>query len=82
MSRGRNEVVRRSPHDYFSEHECLLIVEALQLLQAQKQAAQNTEHDQGPRAFGRPFEERDFGLSHINRLLQKFGVEQSATGGF
>jgi len=57
--------------DVLTESEQLLIVEALHRLREQKQEALKTVRAGGIRPGGRQFEERDFGIPQIDRLLAK-----------
>jgi len=57
--------------DVLSESEQLLIVEALGCLKERKEKALRDARTKGA-AGGRRFEERDYGLAAIDRLLKKF----------
>jgi hypothetical protein len=57
--------------DVLTESEQLLIVEALHRLREQKQEALKTVRAGSVRPGGRQFEERDFGIPQIDRLLAK-----------
>ncbi len=59
--------------DVLSESEELLLIEALHRLRELKQEALQTVRTEGLRPGGRPFEERDFGIPQIDRLLSKLG---------
>ncbi len=57
--------------DALTETEQLLIVEALHRLRETKQGALKTVRAEGLMAGGRGFEERDFSIPQIDRLLEK-----------
>ena len=57
--------------DVLTESEQLLIVEALHRLRVTKQEALKTVRAEGVKPGGRHFEERDFGIPQIDRLLAK-----------
>lgn len=57
--------------DVLTESEQLLIVEALHRLRETKQEALKTVRGEGVKPGGRHFEERDFGIPQIDRLLAK-----------
>lgn len=59
--------------DVLSESEQLLLIEALHRLRELKQEALQTVRAGGLRPGGRLFEERDFGIPQIDRLLSKLG---------
>jgi hypothetical protein len=58
--------------DVLTESEQLLIVEALCRLREIKQEALSSVRGAGLRPGGQAFEERDFGIPQIDRLLSKF----------
>ncbi len=58
-----------------TESEQLLIVEALHRLREIKQRALAGTHTEGLLVDGRQFEERDFGIPQIERLLSRFDAE-------
>ena len=59
--------------DVLSESEELLLIEALHRLREIKQEALQGVRAEGLRPGGRSFEERDFGIPQIDRLLSKLG---------
>jgi hypothetical protein len=65
--------MKTTRHDVLSESEELLLIEALHRLRELKQEALQTLGAEGLRPGGRPFEERDFGIPQIDRLLSKLG---------
>lgn len=71
MSRGA--AMKASLDDVLSESEQLLLIEALHRLRELKQEALQAVHAEGLRPGGRAFEERDFGIPQIDRLLSKLG---------
>ena len=71
MSRGA--AMKASLDDVLSESEQLLLIEALHRLRELKQEALQAVHAEGLRPGGRAFEERDFGIPLIDRLLSKLG---------
>ena len=59
--------------DVLTESEQLLLVEALHRLRETKQEALKTVRAEGVKPGGRHFDERDFGIPQIDRLLAKLG---------
>lgn len=64
--------MRTTTRDVLTESEEVLIGEALHRLREVKQAALSKVRAEGLRPGGQPFEERDFGIPQIDRLLSKF----------
>lgn len=58
-------------HEVLSESEQLLLIEALHRLRELKQEALHRVRAGGLRPGGRDFEERDFSIPQIDRLLSK-----------
>ena len=65
--------MKTTRHDVLSESEELLLIEALHRLRELKQEALQTLRAENVRPGGRAFEERDFGIPQIDRLLSKLG---------
>lgn len=65
--------MKTTRHDVLSESEELLLIEALHRLRELKQEALQTLCGANVRPNGRAFEERDFGIPQIDRLLSKLG---------
>lgn len=65
--------MKTTRHDVLSESEELLLIEALHRLRELKQEALQTLRTENVRHGGRAFEERDFGIPQIDRLLSKLG---------
>ena len=64
--------------DVLSESELLLIAEALFRLRETKQQALQAVREAGMQPGGRPFEERDFGMPEIDRLLARLDAAELA----
>jgi len=59
----------------FSESEILLLCEGMARLKEAKTEALRMVRDAGVQAGGHAFEERDFGLPEIERLLDRLSAE-------
>lgn len=61
--------------DIFNESEILLLAEAMGKLRDVKTAALRAVHEAGFSAGSRAFEERDFGVPDIDRLMARLNAE-------
>lgn len=61
--------------DVFTESEILLLCEAMAKLKEIKADALRVARDVGLKAGGRDFEERDFGMPELDRLMDRLNAE-------
>jgi len=61
--------------DFFTESEILLLCEAMAKLKEVKAEALRAVRDAGVTAGGYAFEERDFGMPEIDRLMDRLNAE-------
>lgn len=69
-----------SMKDLFSDEEAALVLEALYGLRKVKLEAMAVLDGEGLQAGSRPFEERDFAVPAIDKLIARFGDSDSETG--
>ena len=70
-----------SMKDRFSDEEAALVLEALVGLRKVKLEAMAVLNGEGLQAGSRPFEEGDFAVPAINKLIARFDDSDSETGG-
>lgn len=69
-----------SMKDLFSDEESALVLEALVGLRKVKLEAMTVLNGEGLQAGSRPFEERDFAVPVIDKLIARFDDSDSETG--